>query len=244
VTETTDLTSPEQTPQLPTSDGIGGSQCTPSHSLFVNAVASPDLDPSTPNVQVVAGTVMQLTGVSKDIRITFTCDSIEIKVPFTWALSFQPPGGSETDITGKLTAGNTLNPTFVAANEGTYRARLTGHGGALGTQTSLVEIDAAPAPAQQVKKTGVITSLTAQDLGTGFGPPTDFIDVEALITLDTAPDEAFGFELRNDRFRPSRQAMFDLLRDAFFNNRAVTIGCSVIPGQQNGVIFEVALSAS
>jgi hypothetical protein len=230
-------------PRLPNGNGNGngGGHCTPSHSLFVNAVASPDLDPNTPNVQVVAGTVMQLSGLSKEITITFTCDSTDADVPFSWALSFQPPGGSETDITGQLTAANTLNPTFIAASEGTYRARLTGHAPALGSRTSLVEIDAAPPPPVLLEQTGRITFLRAHDLGTGFGPPTDFIDVEAVIKLDTAPADAYGFELRNDRFRPSRQAMFDLLRDAYFNNRAVTVDYFIIPGRHNGVIFRVAL---
>jgi hypothetical protein len=227
-------------PRLPNGSG-NGFRCTPHHSLYVNAAAAPDFDPNAPNVQVVAGTVMQLSGASKEITITATCDLTEADVPFSWSLTFQPPGGSETDITGSLTGANTLTPTFIATSEGTYRARLTGHTATLGSQTALVEIDAAPPPPVLLEKTGVITFLRAHDLGTGFGPPTDFLDGEAVIKLDTAPDEAFGFQLRNDRFRPSRQAMFDLLKDAYFNNRAVTIDYLIIPGRHIGVIIRVAL---
>jgi hypothetical protein len=233
-----------EAPRLPNGNGNGngnGGHCTPSHSLYVHAAAFPDLDPNAPNVQVVAGTVMQLSGDSKEITITFTCDLLETDVAFSWSLTFQPPGGIETDITGQLTAANTLNPTFLAGTEGTYRARLTGHAASLGSRTSLVEIDAAPPPPVLLERTGLITFLRAHDLGTGFGPPTDFLDVEAVIKLNTAPDEAYGFALRNDRFRPSRQAMFDLLREAYFSNRAVTIDYFIIPGRHNGVIFRVAL---
>jgi hypothetical protein len=244
VTDSNEMAAPAEAPRLPNGGGNGngnGGHCTPSHSLFVSANASPDLDPNTPNVQVVAGTMMQLGGVSKEVTVTVTCDLIEADVAFSWSLTFQPPAGSETDITSGLSGANTLTPTFLAASEGTYRARLTGHGGTLGTRTSLVEIDAAPPPPVLLEKTGLITFLRAHDLGTGFGPPTDFIDVEAVIKLNVAPAEAYGFELRNDRFRPSRQAMFDLLRDAYFNNRAVTIDYFIIPGRDNGIIIRVAL---
>jgi hypothetical protein len=245
VTGMSEQAEPAEAPRLPNGggngNGNGGGHCTPSHSLFVNATASPDLDPDTPNVQVVAGTMMQLTGISEEITITFQCDFLEADVPFSWALTFQPPGGSETDITAQLTAADTLNPTFLAASEGTYRARLTGSATGFASRTSLVEIDAAPPPPVLLERTGLITFLRAHDLGSGFGPPTDFIDVEAVIKLDTAPDEAYGFELRNDRFRPSRQAMFDLLREAYFSNRSVTIDYFIIPGRHNGRIFRVAL---
>ena len=242
MTEMNEQPASAEAPRLPNGNGNGnGGHCTPSHSLYVHAAAFPDLDPDTPNVQVVAGTMMQLSGDSKEITITFNCDLLETDVAFSWSLTFQPPGGSETDITGQLTAANTLNPTFLAATEGTYRARLTGSAGMLGSRTSLVEIDAAPPPPVLLENSGLITFLRAHDLGTGYGPPTDFLDVEAVIKLDTAPDESYGFELRNDRFRPSRQAMFDLLRDAYFSNRAVTIDYLIIPGRHNGVIFRVAL---
>jgi len=36
--------------------------------------------------------------------------------------------------------------------------------------------------------------------------------------------------------------MLDLLRDAFFDNRRVTIDFSIVPGRHNGLILRVALS--
>jgi hypothetical protein len=36
-------------------------------------------------------------------------------------------------------------------------------------------------------KTGRITFLRAHDVGTGFGPPDDLIDVEAVVKLDSRP---------------------------------------------------------
>jgi hypothetical protein len=60
-------------------------------------------------------------------------------------------------------------------------------------------------------KTGWIAFLRAHDVGTGFGPPDDFIDVEAVVKLDSQPAEAYGFQLRNDDNRVAWQAMFDLV---------------------------------
>ena len=54
---------------------------------------------------------------------------------------------------------------------------------------------------------GKLSLLRVHDVGTGYGPATDFIDVEAIIWLDTKPGMAFGFQLRNDDNRPARQGM-------------------------------------
>jgi hypothetical protein len=211
--------------------------------VSVIANAAPDLDAGTPGIQVVAGTLMQLSGSSEEIILTADCDVTENDLPFSWSLTFQAPAGTETDITSSLASATTLTPTFLASSEGTYRARLRGGNTTLGFRTALVEIDAAPPPPVLLERTGVITFLRVHDLGSGFGPPTDFIDVEAVIKLDTAPADAFGFQLRNDRFRPSRQGMLDLLRDAFFHNHAVTIDYLIVPGRHNGVILRVALAS-
>jgi hypothetical protein len=89
---------------------------------------------------------------------------------------------------------------------------------------------------------GKITFLRVHDVGTGFGPPTDFIDVEAVIKLDSQPDKAFGFQLRSDAERVARQGMLDLLRDAFNNSFTVTIDFDIDPPKNNGVIIRVALT--
>jgi hypothetical protein len=230
----------EAAPRLPNGGG-NGNHCTPHHTVSVIANAAPDFDPGAPGVQVVAGTLMQLSGASTEITLTADCDVIEVDLPFTWSLTFQPPAGTETDITGSLTNAATLTPSFIASSEGTYRARLRGGNATLGMRTALVEIDAAPPPPVLLEQTGTITFLRVHNLGTGFGPPTDFLDVEAVIKLDSSPNDAFGFQLRNDKFRPSRQGMLDLLRDAYFHGQAVTIDYLIIPGRHNGVILRVAL---
>lgn len=97
------------------------------------------------------------------------------------------------------------------------------------------------ASADLVESKGHITFLRVHDLGTGYGPPTDYIDVEVVIQLDSLPGQAFGFQLRNDNFRPARQGMLDLLRDAFSNNFPVLIDYNITPPKQNGVIIRVAV---
>ena len=88
---------------------------------------------------------------------------------------------------------------------------------------------------------GRITFLRVHDLGTGFGPPNDFLDVECVVLLDTQPNKYFGFQLRNDRNRPAREGMLLLLREAFATNQPVTIDFFRVAGKNGGTIFRVAL---
>lgn len=73
---------------------------------------------------------------------------------------------------------------------------------------------------------GRITMLRVHDLGTAYGPPEDRIDAEVVIWLDTEPDKAFGFQLRDDANRPAAEGMLKLLRDAFNHGRRVRIDFS------------------
>jgi hypothetical protein len=82
---------------------------------------------------------------------------------------------------------------------------------------------------------GRVTFLRFHDIGTGFGPDTDFIDVEAVIQLDSEPGKAFGFQLRNDQNEAAHRRMLDLLRDAFRRNALVQIDC-FRTGLRNGII--------
>ena len=93
-----------------------------------------------------------------------------------------------------------------------------------------------------LEKTGKIVFLRAHDLGTGYGPPNDFLDVEAVFILNALGDGAYGFQLRNDNNLPARQAMFSLLRDAFVNNLPVTADYLIDPGKQNGTAIRIALT--
>ena len=97
------------------------------------------------------------------------------------------------------------------------------------------------ARADLIESKGHITFLRVHDLGTGYGPPSDYIDVEVVIQIDSLPGKAFGFQLRNDNFLPARQGMLDLLRDAFSNNFPVLIDYNITPPKNNGVIIRVAV---
>ena len=90
-----------------------------------------------------------------------------------------------------------------------------------------------------IEVTGKITSLRVNDVGTKFG--SDQLDVDAVFQLDHKTIPSFGFQLRTDSNQVARQGMFDLLRDAYANNWAVTVDYDIPSGKQNGIISRVAL---
>ena len=92
-----------------------------------------------------------------------------------------------------------------------------------------------------VATTGKITFLRVHDVGTKFGPPADQIDAEVIVKLSTEPERAMGFQLRNDANQAARKGMLDLLRDAFVNNRNVTIDYNLDANKNNGIAIRVAL---
>jgi hypothetical protein len=92
-----------------------------------------------------------------------------------------------------------------------------------------------------LEKTGKIIFLRAHDLGTGYGPPSDFLDVEAVFILNSLGEGAYGFQLRNDDNLPARQAMFSLLGEAFAHNFTVIADYLIEPGKTNGTAIRVAL---
>ncbi len=89
---------------------------------------------------------------------------------------------------------------------------------------------------------GKITYLRVNDVGTGYGPGSDYIDVETVIGLDTMANAGFGFRLRNDTNAFAHQGMLDLLRDAFDHNWTANIDYNIPAGKKNGVIMRVWLS--
>lgn len=90
--------------------------------------------------------------------------------------------------------------------------------------------------------TGFITMLRVHDLGTGYGPGSDFIDGEVVIHLDSQGNRGFGFQLRNDEFRPAREGMLNLLRDAFNNDWIVNVDYWIESDKNNGEIVRVWLT--
>jgi hypothetical protein len=94
-----------------------------------------------------------------------------------------------------------------------------------------------------VASQGRVAELRVIELGTKHGPPTDQIDVEVVVKLDTEPTRGMGFQLRNDQNRPVRQGMLDLLRDAFEIGCQTRIEYSIdaAAGKHNGIIVRVIL---
>ncbi len=112
----------------------------------------------------------------------------------------------------------------------------------VGSAALMAVLVTTPVNADLVQSSGKITFLRVHDVGTGFGPPSDFIDVEVVIQINTRPGESFGFQLRNNSNRAARQGMLDLLRDAFNKDGTVVIDYDIEPPKKNGVIIRVALT--
>jgi hypothetical protein len=86
---------------------------------------------------------------------------------------------------------------------------------------------------------GVPTFLRVHDVGSGFGPPADFIDGEVVVQVDSAPGRSFGFQLRADQNEAARKGMLDTLRTAFNAHRRVRLDYRRT-GIKNGVLIRVA----
>jgi hypothetical protein len=89
--------------------------------------------------------------------------------------------------------------------------------------------------------TGKLTFLRVHEVGSGFGPPFDFIDTEVVCGVQ-GKDGGFGCTLRNDNNRFTHAGMLDLLRDAFNQDAVTEIEYLVDPGEfgkVNGTILRV-----
>ena len=89
---------------------------------------------------------------------------------------------------------------------------------------------------------GKLSMLRVHDVSSKYGPPSDQIDVEVVITLVGNKTNAFGFQLRNNTNMAAHQGMLDILRDAFNNNWFVNIDYSIATGKKNGVILRAWLT--
>lgn len=70
---------------------------------------------------------------------------------------------------------------------------------------------------------GRVTLLRIHDVGTGYGPPTDPIDGEVVVKLDTARDKSFGFTLRKGADGRVHASYVTVLRGAFAHDEPVLI---------------------
>ena len=94
------------------------------------------------------------------------------------------------------------------------------------------------------QRSGVVTLLRVHDLGTGYGPSTDFLNVEVIVWLDSKPGFAYGFQLRRDDYLPAREGMFQLLLAAFRNQWPVVMDTDEESGHKNHHIIRVWVDRS
>jgi hypothetical protein len=92
-----------------------------------------------------------------------------------------------------------------------------------GIKANIITLPYQPPIGSLLEAEGRITFLRVHDVATGFGPPSDFLDAEVVIFLDSQPGKAFGFQLRLDENQSTHRDMADLLRNAFKKNRPVLI---------------------
>jgi len=85
-----------------------------------------------------------------------------------------------------------------------------------------------------LQSSGNINFLRVNEVGDKFGPNNDFIEAEVIFKLDRDVNRVFGFMLRADNNLPVREAMLDLLRDAFNNNWVVTTDFEIADGKTKG----------
>jgi hypothetical protein len=183
---------------------------------------------------------VQLSGTAIERILSATCHLTTKPTNHSWSLFLKPPGKSETDVSAQLSGVDTLTPTFVANSFGVYRAQLVAGNNRIGTHTAEHSIMVFQ-PTLLLESEGKVKFLRVNEVGDSFGPAGDSIRVEAIVQLDTVPGKSFGFELRNDRNRPAHQGMLDLLRDAFANNSTVLLDYFIPEGNNNGILFRVAL---
>lgn len=87
---------------------------------------------------------------------------------------------------------------------------------------------------------GRLTLLRIHDVNVGFGSAADRIEGEVVVALDSEPGRAFGFALRADDNLPTRRRLLALLRDAFNNDRPLTIDY-LRTGQHNGTLIRASV---
>jgi hypothetical protein len=90
---------------------------------------------------------------------------------------------------------------------------------------------------------GRITFLRVHDSG-GYGPESDHLDAEVIFKVDTQPDRAFGFQLRDDASRPAHEGMLMLLRDAMAHDLDVATDYRQLLNRANSVAFRIELTNS
>jgi hypothetical protein len=90
--------------------------------------------------------------------------------------------------------------------------------------------------------TGKVAMLRVHDVGGGYGPASDFIDVEVVFQMTTIAGTSIGFKLRSDADLPVHHGMLDLLRDAFTFGWTVHVDYELPAGKHNGTATRIWLT--
>lgn len=96
--------------------------------------------------------------------------------------------------------------------------------------------DSAHAQCRLFQTTGPVEWIRVNDVGTGFGPPTDFIDGEVIFKL-TNGDNRYGFQLRNNENALVAQGGLKLLTDAMRKGWLVNVDYDDCGGRNHEVGF-------
>jgi hypothetical protein len=89
---------------------------------------------------------------------------------------------------------------------------------------------------------GKLSLLRVHEIGSGYGPATDSIDVEVVFQIESTPGVSIGFKLRADADRAVHEGMLDLLRDAFTFGWTVHVDYEIASGKRNGTVLRVWLT--
>jgi len=101
------------------------------------------------------------------------------------------------------------------------------------------------APSQRVQTEGSVTFLLVVEPGVGYGGgETNWIDADVIFKLDSRPDKAFGFRVREDDFGLAHQGMLSVLEQAMVHGLRVTTSYTeeLVPLNQNSFVVRVAVS--
>lgn len=96
---------------------------------------------------------------------------------------------------------------------------------------------------QRLATVGTPILLRVHELQSGYGPPSDRIECESVVILDTEPGRAFGLPLRIDGSQEVSKGMLALLREAFNANTPVRVEYDRT-GPLNGLIVRVTNTVS
>lgn len=82
--------------------------------------------------------------------------------------------------------------------------------------------DVAQAQCQLFQTTGLVEWIRVNNVGTGYGPPSDFIDGEVIFKL-TNENDRYGFKLRDNPNALVAQGGLSLLEEAMRNDWRINV---------------------